>query len=246
MGIMRRGVSSGIKFNADTDYVRIKDKFKNAWKDWQQTGLVIKPSVITVTTGSLTGQPVTCQIGEESYTTTFIEGVAVFKVFSAGTALISCNGFEVEVKVEDTGGGNYTAQLEEVLELVLWENEGAQNGAKDNTQDLTFTTSAGFFRNRTLKFTMKNNIQYRMYISLSNGGSYCNFFVDNNGPVMGSGASDFKVGETYSFTYDQVIALAADKKNIIDNANYIKIAMYDYNAQSYYAMHTRCSKIWLE
>lgn len=115
----------GMKFDGEQDKLIVYNPFKQVWVDSGiTTGKIILPSTITVTTIGLIGETVTCHIGEEIYTTTFISdenvtsGVAIFTVYSDGEATIVCNGYKTVVTVQTLGGGQYTTTLEPIIYLV--------------------------------------------------------------------------------------------------------------------------------
>lgn len=131
-----------IRFVCEEDSVQVKNKYKNAWQHWRTTGLIILPSVITVNTTTLEGKAVTCVIGEESYTTTFVSGVALFKVYSEGTATITCGEYSTEVTVES--GGSYTAELEEIVNFYIIK-DGVAQVTPSETNDYVKNNQSGFF-----------------------------------------------------------------------------------------------------
>lgn len=50
----------GIKFDAERDMIVVQNPYTGKWIDYQQTGKIIQPSTITISTKSLIGEAVTC------------------------------------------------------------------------------------------------------------------------------------------------------------------------------------------
>ena len=189
------GSPSGIRMQGTRDIVQVKDPYKKQWVDWMQTGVIELPSTITITTTTLEGKAVICQIGDYTQTTTFINGIAVFNmIFEMGTATITCDEFSVEVAVTETGG-SYEGVLEEVVDLVLWDGSSLQNGASLNGSNLEYSVTAGKLAGRSLRYTVGNILNQNM------GLSYSLYYGSNYLILTRVNMSGINGGNTWPTTY---------------------------------------------
>lgn len=139
-------------------------------------------------------------IGDEIYTTTFVPsedgktGVAVFKVFSDGVATITCGEFKTIVEVKENGGEIKATELEDAVNLVLFENGQPKNGAEiatsNNSSILTFKGIAKDVLSKGLNITLRasGGVYGSIYISviyvvLNTNGGHSNevFIISPNG-----------------------------------------------------------------
>lgn len=249
MGLVRRGLSGNIKFDSQNDQVMIKDTFRNLWKNWQKTTLIVLPSTITVTTTTLNTMPVTCQIGEESYTTTFIDGKAVFKVFSEGTALITCNGYTASVSVSQNG--HFTAVIEEIVQLTIWENGTAKNGAVlvNNTRLDYDCMLTGAFANKKLNIMYSSATACQPYVGFVDGvngnnlGAMCFLKKDGGLAVATDSTNDtHTIGEIYSY---KIADMAAKIGQNINNLHAFFFHVKNTSGTGV-AISGYVSKIWIE
>ena len=233
------GSPSGIRMQGTRDTVQVKDPYKKQWVDWIQTGVIELPSTITITTTTLEGKAVICQIGNYSQTTTFINGAAVFNmIFETGTATITCDEWSVEVQVTETGG-SYTAELEEVVELVLWDGSSLQNGAMEYGSLQIQYSSSDSLKGKKLCFTFSQKSSYKCIVFIKidwiYGGTsgYNNKNFNSSEEVANSDYGEyFQSGDTWKclINIDGAICITF---NMSGNGS-------DINAKTF------CSKIWLE
>ena len=101
--------SAGIRYDGSSDYVELLNHMTGEWVQWEKSGVMIKPSVITVTTTNLNGESVTCSINGESYSSVFVGGSASFTVLAEGVATITCGSYTQTVNV--TSGSNYNVDI---------------------------------------------------------------------------------------------------------------------------------------
>lgn len=249
MGLVRRGLSGNIKFDSENDQVMIKDVFKNIWKNWQKTSLIVLPSIITVTTSTLDGQPVTCQIGEESYTTTFAGGKAVFKVYTEGKATISCKGFSASVNV--TQDGSFSTVIDEIVQLTIWENGAAKNGSVlvNNTRLDYDCLLTGAFKGKTINVIFSSSTSCQPFVGFVDGvngnnlGTMC--WLKNDGGVAtapDATGQTHTVGNTYSYDFS---AMASKVGQNIDNIHAFFFHVKDSGGTGA-SISSYVSKVWIE
>lgn len=184
-----------IRFAGLRDVVQVYDPYKKSWQDWRRTGVVILPSTIIVTTTTLNGKPVTCQINEESYTTTFIDGAAHFRVLSTGTATITCGEYSVEVEVTQENG-EYTAEIEEIIKIDLIQNGSIVNGEYTSLNGrLTYKATKGDFTGRSLgiEYTSSDSMVCCCLAPGIKEGTYGYLYLKPDGTVNG------EIFQTYSY-----------------------------------------------
>ena len=228
-----------IRFAGLRDVVQVYDPYKKEWKDWEQTGAIILPSTITITTTTLNGKPVTCVLGDYSQTTVFVDGAAVFQdIFTTGTATITSDEFSVEVEVTETGG-SYSAVLEEVVGLVLWDGSSLQNGAIGYGSLQIQYSSSDSLKGKKLCFTFNQKSSYKCIVFIKidwiYGGTsgYTNRNFNSSGEVANADYGEyFQSGDTWKCLIN-VDGATSITFNMRENGS-------DINAKTY------CSKIWLE
>lgn len=241
MGLFRKGsTGSGIKFDVENDWIQVYDIFKSVWRNWKQTGLIVKPATITITTTTLTGQPVTCQVGSESYTTTFVDGKAIFIVFTEGTATISCN--DSRVTVQTVLGQSVSAELDEVLAITLYENGEVQNGAvKNDNYSVSYDVAFELLRGRVLKFDLNNTYTATatIYFYFTGASGTHTIKGKSDGTVGNVSAETLSVGE-YSFQFEDMY----NANNSISDTTNFRVKIVDTDGYSYPL--TYFNKIWIE
>lgn len=237
---------SGIRLDGNRDMAQVYDPYKKEWKDWEQTGAIILPSTITITTITLNGKPVTCVLGDYSQTTVFVDGAAVFQdIFATGTATITSGEFSIEVQVTETGI-NYTAELEEVAELVLWE-AGYQNGATLDRGYLSYASDTGFLENKTFCFTMNTNLSnacniFQFYKGSNN--AVTTRYVNSSGVTSASASSSaYGSGSIYKFSFNSILASIEE---YLTTAHTLRVAFWSNLNGTTYTIASYTSKIWLE
>lgn len=142
----------GIRYDPSRDMIMVQNPYTKKWIDWQETGKLVKPSTITITTETLKGEQVTLTIGDESYTSYFdqSDGTATFTVYSSGEATVTCGEYTTIITIDEKGGVTSTESLE--TELLLFDGSKVYNGATIDTSTGTRTIHIeGInFKNRSL------------------------------------------------------------------------------------------------
>lgn len=227
--------------------VQVYDPYIKEWKDWEQTGAIILPSTITITTTTLNGQPVTCVLGDYSQTTVFVDGEAVFQdIFTTGTATITSGEFSVEVEITETGG-SYEGVLEEVVELVLWDGANVQNGATIVGYDaiLGYQVNTSELSGKKLMFRLNealtnNNISTQFYNpNLSINKS---FTLKGDGSIVNATKYGSYDAGIYTYDIDVMLDLYPIAKGKEVN---FRFSTQDGN-NKWFVLATYYSKIWLE
>lgn len=93
----------GIRYDPSRDMIIVQNPYTGKWIDWQETGKLVKPSIVTITTETLKGQPVTLTIGDEAYTSFFdqSDGTATFTVYSDGEATVTCGDYSMTITIDE-------------------------------------------------------------------------------------------------------------------------------------------------
>ena len=104
----------GIRYDPSRDMIIVQNPYTGKWIDWQETGKLVKPSTITITTETLKGQQVTLTIGVETYTSFFdqSDGTAMFTVYSDGEATVTCGDYSMTITIDEKGGVTTSGSLE--------------------------------------------------------------------------------------------------------------------------------------
>lgn len=151
MALFKRD-KKNIRFQSEEDSVEVFNKYKQSWEGYATTGLIVKPITVFVTTSTLGGKAVTCTVGDESHTTTFVSNTAVFNLFTEGTARIVCGDWDTTVTVES--GLNYEITLDEKWGYITV-NTTTLNGKTvtckigPETHTATFTNGVANFQVKT-------------------------------------------------------------------------------------------------
>ena len=198
-----------IRFISESDSVEVFDKYRNEWRHWTGTGLIVLPSIITVRNAALDGKTVTCVISGVTYTTTFVSGVATFKVYEEGTATITCGDWKTTAEV--SSDSKIDTSLTEPVVITV--TNSALNG-KSATCVISGVTYTATFSNNKAVFKMTTtgtaNItcgDWKGSISIPGPGSYSlsliqPAYINVTGTNLNGKAVTCKVGsESYTSTF---------------------------------------------
>lgn len=156
MGLVGRDVlpvileSANIRYNQTTDFIEVLNPQSNEWEQWQKSGVVFEGTNIIVTTKNLNGKTVTCSINNETYTSVFVGGSALFTVYSGGTATVTCEGVTQTVLVSE--GTTSTVEVSRPYSTLTL-NTTNLNG-KTVTVRIDGMTYTGTFTNNSCTFTV--------------------------------------------------------------------------------------------
>lgn len=187
----------GIRYDPSRDMIIVQNPYTGKWIDWQETGKLVKPSTITITTETLKGEQVTLTIGDETYTSFFdqSDGTATFTVYSSGEATVTCGEYSMTITIDEKGGVTSSGSLE--TETCLYHSGAVYNGALTNGLFSVYLTKyRGFFVNKelSLKFCKKFSGKLIVYISASNNQSSVSppMLVYPNGYCYNNSTGDYQ------------------------------------------------------
>jgi hypothetical protein len=233
--------------------VQVHDPYKDAWVDWKQTGVIVTPATITVTTTTLNGQPVTCKIGDYSITTVFTNGKALFSgIFTTGTASITCMEFGKTVEVTALSA-NFNVTLDESYNYYLIENGVVANGAMLNPGSAPFVDyngGEGFVEGKSVHFVLNQSVtnrgvKFHFYKGTTTMGNAVLIKSDGTGTTESGAYTSYTGGTEYSLGYDDINALV--KKSGYDLSEATMVRVWFFIGNDTYGDPTAYIKdLWLE
>lgn len=155
----------GIRYDPSRDMIIVQNPYTGKWIDWQETGKLVKPSTITITTETLKGQQVTLTIGDETYTSFFdqSDGTATFTVYSSGEATVTCGEYSMTITIDEKGGVTTSGSLENFNGYRI-----IHNGVLVNSSKIKWESAIG---GNVYANTDENNRYYIRSVN-AGGGTY--------------------------------------------------------------------------